>query len=205
MSSTNRGAKRQPRDFYATPRSAVDVLLDRIGNQFWNVSQHCDTRTWLEPCVGDGVIVRAVNKHPAFQNIVWDTIDIEGPAFTPDQEKATFRRMDFMSCETEQDYGYEVIITNPPFSLAQEFIEHSLELWDTRKPTVIMLLRLGILESKKRSKWWQGKEPDAIYVLSKRPDFTGDGGDSCAYGWFFWNWHEKGIFVLEPNACEGVG
>ena len=63
----------------------------------------------------------------------------------------------------------DLIFTNPPFSIAQEFIEHSLP----RAKCVVMLLRINFLGSKKRYDFWKENEPDAIYVLSKRPSFTG--------------------------------
>ena len=49
-----------------------------------------------------------------------------------------------------------------------------------------MLLRLSFLESKGRVKFHQDFPAD-VYVLAKRPSFTGDGkADSCAYAWFVW-------------------
>lgn len=77
------------------------------------------------------------------------------------------------------------IVTNPPFSLAFEFCRHAV----SHSEHVFMLLRLNFLSSKKRKKWFQEHEPGAIFVLSKRPDFTGEGGDSCDYAWFYWGRH----------------
>lgn len=81
------------------------------------------------------------------------------------------------------------VVTNPPFSLAQEFVQHSLEVADE----TFMLLRLNFLGAQKRADWWKTHEPDAIFVLSERPDFTGEGGDSCEYGWFYWGFRHQGI------------
>lgn len=89
----------------------------------------------------------------------------------------------------QDDRLREFIITNPPFSLAQEFVTHSLEVADE----TMLLLRLNFLGSQKRKDWWKAHEPDAIFVLSSRPDFTGGGGDSCEYGWFAWSHRYKGI------------
>lgn len=206
MSSTNRGAKRNDRDFYATPATAVQALLNMIDTELAHLG-----RFWLEPAVGDGAILRAVRDHEtrSYPTPLWDTGDIhplEDPKFFIENERAgfcDFTRGDFLKRETRIDY--DVIITNPPFSLAQEFIEHALYLCPNKDPLVIMLLRLGILESKKRSAWWQDKHPDAVAVLSERPDFTGEGGDSCAYGWFMWNCPPPlcGVFVLPPCLPGG--
>jgi hypothetical protein len=76
---------------------------------------------------------------------------------------------------------YAVAITNPPFRLAQAFIEACLQ----RADTVVMLLRLNYLASKSRWEFMSGHTPD-VYVLPNRPSFTGGGTDSIEYGWFVW-------------------
>lgn len=89
------------------------------------------------------------------------------------------------------------IITNPPFSLAHEFIAHARR----HSPEVVMLLRLNFLGSIKRHDWWTKNEPDAIYVLSQRPSFTGGGTDSTEYAWFAWGIrHHNGIRHLMYHA-----
>lgn len=83
----------------------------------------------------------------------------------------------------EWDGEVDLIFTNPPFSLAQEFIEHAI----MSAPTVIMLLRINFLGSQKRHDFWQQFPPDGLYILSKRPSFTGKGTDSTEYAWFVWS------------------
>lgn len=191
MSSTNRGAVRKANDFYATPERTVIQLLRRVGDRLSTYGTE-----WLEPCIGDGAIPRAVARYWAeHQSNVpphFTGVDID-----PQVEASPYIfKSNYLLWLPVQ--RHPVIISNPAFFLAQEIIEHSMNLYDDGyQPLIIMLLRLGFLGSKKRSSWWQGREPDAIYVLSDRPDFTGDGGDSSDYGWYFWNWHEKGIFILE--------
>lgn len=90
-----------------------------------------------------------------------------------------------------------VIITNPPFSLALEFCEHARR----HAPEVLMLLRLNFLGSQKRHDWWKRNEPNALFVLSDRPDFTGGGGDSCEYAWFAWGCRYSGIHHLMPDRA----
>lgn len=92
---------------------------------------------------------------------------------------------DFLKDETRRRF----ILTNPPFTLAKEFCDHALAL----APEVLMLLRLNFLGAQKRRAWWQQHEPAALFVLSARPDFTGGGGDSCDYAWFYWGSRWTGI------------
>ena len=81
---------------------------------------------------------------------------------------------------------YDVIIGNPPYSMAQEFIDKCLTLLNPGG-RLIFLLRTNFLESKKRFTWWQDKIPSGLYVLSKRPSFTGKGTDATSYSWFIWD------------------
>lgn len=78
----------------------------------------------------------------------------------------------------------DCIITNPPYSLAQEFVEKAHEDADV----VIMLLRLGFLESMRREEFWKKYPLDNLITLSKRPSFTEDGKtDGAGYGFFIWD------------------
>jgi hypothetical protein len=85
------------------------------------------------------------------------------------------------------------ILTNPPFSLAMEFVEHALN----QAPEAFMLLRLNFLASAKRKEFWKRHEPDALFVLSSRPSFTENGKtDATDYAWFYWGRVWKGIHHL---------
>jgi len=92
---------------------------------------------------------------------------------------------DFLSLDKEKFQRYDVIIGNPPYSLAKEFIDKSLELL-APGGRLIFLLRTNFLESAKRFAWWQDTLPNRLYVLHKRPSFTGKGTDATSYSWFIW-------------------
>ena len=81
-------------------------------------------KTGLEPCAGDGRILNFLTD----KGIIMDYCEIQAG-------------LDFF----EHDGEYDLIFTNPPFSLAQEFIEHALSM----STTVIMLLRINFLSSLK--------------------------------------------------------
>lgn len=165
MSSTNRGAIRNEHDFYATPETAFEPMLEPIYNLRLDV--------W-EPACGDGRLVCWMNRI----GIKADGSDIN----------AKINPTNFLNDDTDHD----CIVTNPPFSLAFEFCQHAVK----HAPHVFMLLRLNFLASRKRKEWFLAHEPSALFVLSKRPDFTGQGGDSCDYAWFYWGDAYKGIFHL---------
>jgi len=118
----------------------------------------------------------------------------------------------------------DLILTNPPFSLAQEFIEKAISESDT----VCMLQRVNYLGSKARKEFWNRNPPTHMFVLSSRPKFIAkcskcknpksyqvgtiekcplcDGkvrpqSDATEYAWFVWDKKnvfkkEKGIYVV---------
>ena len=119
-------------------------------------------KTAHEPCKGDGRIVSFLEN----QGIETSWTEIQ-------------EGKDYFEWSGEVD----LILTNPPFSLAQEFIEHSMAC----STTVIMLLRINFLGSQARYDFWSQFPPDGLVILSKRPSFTGKGTDSIDYAWFIWS------------------
>lgn len=171
MSATNRGAVRRPNDAYSTPPYSIISLLEQLDcGRFRALSLG-------EPCVGTNMIPQTVADYTGY-NQLWETCEIQQGQ---DYLKATL-------C-------VDVIITNPPYSLAQEFLDKSL----CEAPFVAYLLRLNFLGSQKRRAWWQGRLPTHLYALSRRPRFTGKGTDATDYGWFVWD------RLLPRLCCSGPG
>lgn len=94
---------------------------------------------------------------------------------------------DFLKYESKRHF--DIIVTNPPYNIAQQVIQKSIDISKAqRSPAIIiMLLRINFLGSQKRYAWWQGNEPDEMLALSVRPDFTGYGGDATEYAFYIWN------------------
>lgn len=87
------------------------------------------------------------------------------------------------------------IITNPPYNLAQEFVEKSLNLVETGSK-VAMFLRVLFLESQRRKFLFEQNPPKTVYVCSSRISCAKNGNfekypsSVTAYAWFVW---EKGF------------
>ena len=166
MSATNRGATRRPNDLYPTPSPAIDVLLPAL-------SIPPDT-TFLEPCRGQGAIYDRILCIPR------------------------------LYCELSEGLDYltwqppcvvDLIITNPPFSLALAFLQKSL----AEAPTVIYLLRLNFLGSLQRRAFWHANRPTHVLVLPNRPSFDGTGRtDATEYAWFCWD--RAGVVTLATGV-----
>lgn len=95
----------------------------------------------------------------------------------------------------------DLILTNPPFNILQEFANHAFN----HAQTVIFLSRLNYLGSIGRHEWWKENTPTALHVLSKRPSFTGVGTDATDYCWIIWDKTDRtdrGIFFISPPTKE---
>ena len=127
-----------------------------------------------EPACGDGRLVRCMERNG---------IPAAGSDINSERNPTDFLNDDqYRNC----------VVTNPPFSLAFEFCKHAVR----RADHVFLLLRLNFLASKKRAEWFRENEPSALFVLTKRPSFTGGATDSCDYAWFYWGHKIRGIHHL---------
>ena len=181
MSSTNRGTVREKNDRYLTPAWCVDRLFE---NHNFRHSLG-DIRAILEPCAGSGDIALAVEKH--LPNRAWSLCDLDEANHYDLQvagnQESSSCICDFLEMSPEYERPvYDLIVTNPPFKLAMEFVKQSFK----EARSVAMLLRLNWLASASRQEWMRMHTPD-VYVLPNRPDFTGSGGDATEYCWACWH------------------
>ena len=147
---------RRQSDFYPTPPEATVALL-----QFLNLPKN--TTIW-EPAAGEGDMlgaIRACGYGRSFGTDVSEGFDF----LSPD----VFKRL---------LTGFDWIITNPPFSLAEEFIRHASEL---QRPFA-MLLKAQYWHAAKRVALFEEIPPSYILPLTWCPDFffkereNGNGG-----------------------------
>ena len=80
----------------------------------------------------------------------------------------------------------DLVISNPPFVLALEFIQRALD--DVRfGGWVVMLLRLNFFGSQKRKPFFDAHMPERVYIHNQRMSFTPDGkADSVEYMHAVW-------------------
>lgn len=176
MSATNRGSKRKECDFYATPFDCVEKLLNNI-----DLNKYGDEI--LEPSAGNGNIVKVLKERYKNKNITsLELRDEELNNLNLYSDKVIIE--DFLHIDLNKKY--DIIIGNPPYSLAIEFVEKCLDSLND-DGVLIFLLRTAFLESKSRHTFWQNNPLSGLYVLSKRPSFTGHGTDATSYSWFIWN------------------
>lgn len=188
MSATGRGSDRSPRDFYETPAWCVDALFD--------AEPLCGP--YYDPGCGTGAILRILAK----RGKAWGG-DIHAPSVQACADEGLVVGVaDYLSPELRYRAPGEVtttIVMNPPYKLAPEFLRAALEdLEPGRK--VCALLRLNFLGSsrKRLDLVGPGSGLRSVYVLSRRPSFTGDGRtDACEYAWFVWEVGYSGAATVE--------
>ena len=172
--------ERVENDYYATNPKALKALLER---------ESFDFSTFLEPCVGEGHLANVVNS----KNGTY--IDIVDRGFPNTIEH------DFL--EWECDNKFSSIITNPPYSLAKEFVEKGMSLL-SQNGKMAMFLKIQFLEGVKRIDMFTKYSPKYIYVFTKRMSTWNNGNEldtngkrwatTMTHAWFVW---ENG-YIGEP-------
>ena len=183
MSSTNRhnAEKRHIADYYVTPVNDIITFLGALDEE---VTLDIWDKTILDPCAGgdpshDMSYPKALREYYAIPDD-WNgikTIDIREDSLA--ETKCNY-------IETKLDYKPFLVISNPPFNQAMEFIKKALD--DVEDGGyVAMLLRLNFLETKARKEFFDNYMPTWIFVHHKRMSFTDAGGtDSVAYCHMVW-------------------
>ena len=97
---------------------------------------------------------------------------------------------DFFDCEP--DDVHDGIITNPPYSIKDKFIEHCYALG---KPFAL-LLPVTSFQGSKRGKMFIEHGMSTL-VYNNRIDFTGKGGPTFGNAWFMWG-------IIPPNTIYWV-
>lgn len=101
--------------------------------------------------------------------------------------------IDFLSLPENPAWRKMAFITNPPFFLADEFIEHAHRLGF---PFIAMYLKQSYWNAGKRYALWKKYPPKALHPLTWRVDFTGGGAATMDCQWCVWG--DSVTFSNEP-------
>ena len=186
LAGGNSATQREENDFYATDPQTTKLFL----REFWK--SYSFEGEILEPACGQGHIAKVIKELLPDANILaTDLIDRgygEGD-------------VNFL----EHNYGktFDVVITNPPFSLAKEFIEKGLEVSDR---LVIMLCKIQLLEGVKRSDMFRNTPLKYVYVHTTRQATWKEGqpldpkgkkwATTMCLAWFVWDKEYKGEPII---------
>lgn len=165
-SSIHSTVERADHDFYATDPRALELFLaqEKLAPKVW------------ECACGEGHLSKVLTAHG--YNV--KSTDLIDRGFGQGG-------VDFLQFRGSWDGD---ILTNPPFSLAFDFVKKAVEVV-TEGHKVVMLLRLQFLEGKARRVFFDSAPPRRIYVSSDRIACGNPKERSAiAFAWFVW---EKGF------------
>ena len=170
-------------DFYATPKNAVEAILNKIKLN----------GSILEPAAGEGHISSVLKVYyPCSEIVSTDLIHREEKFCVSIQGCIDFLTHQF-------NRKFDNIITNPPFNLAQEFIKKALCLANDK---VVIFAKIQLLEGNKRREMFENTPLKYIYVFSKRVNPLRNGAEvdekgkpwssTMCFAWFVWEQGYKG-------------
>lgn len=186
--SNHTDKERQNEDFYATDPVATEWLLKLENIHDVVIDNSVGEGDLMFPIIKSGRkvigfdIVNRFSQHPGFE----------------------FRNENWLDFNPDKLLNADIIF-NPPYKLAQEFVEHSINLVEEGRK-VCAFLKLQFLEGKKRKELFEKYPPKIVYVSSSRilcaknADFTGmreAGGSAVAYCWYVWEKGYKGETLIK--------
>ncbi|MCK5609712.1 NAD(P)-dependent oxidoreductase [Candidatus Pacearchaeota archaeon] len=149
---------RSPYDFYPTEPSFTKVLMDRI--KFNGLI--------LEPACGTGKMSEVIESY-GYKVKSSDLIDFKYGSIE-----------DFFNIKNAEN-----IITNPPYNIGLEFINHALQITSSK---IAMLMKLSFLDGQKRNKeLFSINPPHKVIVISNRMSQSDGSKSQFAHAWFIWD------------------
>ena len=173
MLGVNSNVIREENDFYATNPKALKQFLEVFGEKL-------NEPVWECAC-GKGHLAEELIKHK--YNVIPTDIIARGYGSAS---------INFLE---QTDIHNGDILTNPPFKLAEEFVEKGMSLLQENK-RLILFLKIQFLEGQKRRELFKKYPPKYVYVHSERQQCARDGefekytATTQFYAWYVW---EKGF------------
>lgn len=176
------------KDDFPTPPWAVRAFFEHVAPELKG-----QKLTFNEPACGRGFMLDALREYK-FKYVASDLVDYG----------AGYKVEDYL---TARPKPYDVMLTNPPYKLANEFVQKGLA---EAKHGVAVLLRTIWLESVTRHETLFGPNPPTtVAVFSRRMQaahgkLVRGGGAMMSHSWFWWDKRVKGsttrLTWIPPDA-----
>ena len=167
--AVNPNTERQEEDFYATNPTALLLFLEQLEED----RIYLDKKIWECAC-GEGHLSKVLQQ----KQFNVKSSDLINRGFGEVQ--------DFLSYD---GYWSGDILTNPPFKLAEEFIEKSMQIQENGAK-LLLLLKIQFLEGHERYKLFKKYPPKYVYCYSSRQlcsrngDFENFKATTLFYAWY---------------------
>ena len=193
LAGSNSKYGRVENDFYATNPITVKKFLFALEKDTLLTEIFNGSTVWECAC-GNGNIVKAMQSY--FRT---ESIYVEKYLASDLVNRGYGNIENFLESTAKAD----VIITNPPFSLINDFIKHGLE--QTNR-FLIFFAKIQLLETKARTKILKNSPLRFVYVHSERQGTWRDGNPldengkpwstTMCMAWFIWDKEYKGEPIL---------
>jgi hypothetical protein len=182
MLGVNPNTERHSEDFYATEPNALILFIERlkldgieINKKVWECA--CGKRHLANVLLDYGHEVRMTDLVKRIDGVCEE--DFLGIVYTFDGD----------------------ILTNPPFNLAEKFVEKGMELLEGGNK-LFLFLKIQFLEGQKRKELFRKYPPKYVYCYSARQKCARDGefekytATTQFYAWFVWEKGYKGDTII---------
>ena len=183
LAGGNSTTQKADNDYYATDPKTVELFLDKALSD--RAIDLVNGSVWECAC-GEGHLMEVVKRY--FPLCEWRSTDLVYRGYG-------CGGIDFLKSDIRAD----LIITNPPFSLMNDFITHGLEQTDRY---LVLFGKIQTLETVERVEILQKSPLKYIYVHSKRQATWKDGksldpngkkwATTMCLAWFVWDKEYKG-------------
>ncbi len=178
MLGGNPSTGREDRDCYNTPENVTKALLSFL-------SLNKGMKIW-EPAAGIGKLSNVLEA--AGHTVICSDIHNYG-----------------LGHKVENFYKFvvpqaSIMITNPPYMLAEMFIKKSIEL---KLKTFCLLLKSTYWHARSRMDLFNGYSPSYILPLTWRPDFKDLGAPTMDFSWNVWydlDRETKYVLLEKPSS-----
>lgn len=192
LMGSHSATERAKDDFYQSSPEIANALFECVkagikGNKVYAAG--LENTVVIDSSVGTGVLLESF-KNKCWSLIGYDIAD-RGYKFVRVQDWLTVQPGD----EAKETWFYrhpKIIVQNPPFKLALEFVQHGLELLN-KGELLFSLHRIQFLETRERfAKLYGNKQkPKYVFVFANRvtcvaPDVPNKGQGAMCYAWFMW-------------------
>lgn len=158
-------SKTKDSDYYITPIRIISDFMNEILLYEHNAFRY--SKIIFDPCAGGDTV------HPMSYPEALSEYGLRN-VYTMDIRQDSLAEMKGDYLETKLDFKPDIIITNPPSSIAREVIEKAL--FDVADGgLVVMLLRLNFFGSIARKEFWNNNMPKYTFVHHKRISFSNNG------------------------------
>lgn len=161
----NSDRTRQKNDWYPTPEAVTRSFMDYI-----NIDK---TEKIWEPCAGDGAMLDVLKQY---------SDGVYASDLNPQRED--INEHDFLFNLIPENISEDyMIITNPPFNIADKIIKQSFGLGFKK---LALLMKSTYFHASSRTPLFKTYKPTYVLPLNWRPDFLGKGSPVMEVSWFYW-------------------